>query len=230
MWLLTMKRIALLLFIPVLLFAQDYTNSIKIRANSTVYVKANSIKLNIGLQEEDPLPKKAFDKHKILEKKLLDLLKQYNISDSSVAYSLLNFRKSTNSKREEVYRTDQNVIVKLNSINDYTDFQIYLLDNGFNEFNAVFSYDELTNKKEEGYKEALRLASEDATAIAKAMHKKVGKILEVNTQTSDNPYIDSRRGAIMAVTGKTSDRDLTEIEQSLEVRTTIEVRFEIIDE
>jgi len=225
-----MKRIALLFFIPVLLFAQDYANSIKIRANSTVYVKANSIKFNIGLHEENPLPKEAFNKHKILEKKLLDLLKQYNISDSSVAYSLLNFRKYPNPQREEVYRTDQNVIVKLNSINDYTDFQISLLDNGFSEFNAVFSSDELSNTKEHGYKEALRLASEDAEAIAKAMHKKVGKILEVNTQTSDNPYIDSRRGSITALSIKTSDRDLTEIEQSLEVRTSIEVRFEIMEE
>ena len=225
-----MKRIVLLFFIPFLLFAQDYTNSIKIRANSTVYVKANSIKFNIGLHEENPLPKEAFNMHKNLEKKLLGLLEQYNIPDSSVAYSLLNFRKSTNSQREEVYRTDQNVIVKLNSINDYTDFQLSLLDNGFSEFNAVFSSDELSNTKEHGYKEALRLAREDADAIAKAMNKKIGNILEVNTQTSDNPYIDSRRGSLTALSVRSSDRDLTEIEQSLEVRTSIEVRFEIINE
>ncbi len=62
------------------------------------------------------------------------------------------------------------------------------------------------------------------------MHKKVGDALEVNTQTNDFPYIDSRRGSITDLTVKTSDRDLTEIERSIEVRTSIEVRFEIEDD
>ncbi|MBU2507781.1 MAG: SIMPL domain-containing protein [Bacteroidetes bacterium] len=224
-----MKTVLFLLLIPMLLFSQEYSNSIKIRANSTVYVMANTIKFNIRLKEEHSDPKEAFSQHKKLESKLLELFPKYNIPDSSVSYSLLNFRKSKNSKREEVFSTHQEIIVKLNSIDDYTEFQIALLNNGFNEFNAVFSTDQLSGIKEQGYKEALELTKEDASAIAKVMNKKLGDILEVNTSTSENPHVDASRGSMAALTVTTSDRGLTEIEQSLAVRTNLEIRFEIID-
>lgn len=224
-----MKTSLILLWFSILLFSQEYSNSIKIRVSSTVYVRATTIKFNIRLKEEHSDPKEVFNQHKKLESKLLELFPKYSISDSSISYSLLNFRKSKNSKREEVFTTQQEIIVKLNTIDDYTNFQISLLNNGFNEFNAVFSSDKLSGIKGRGYKKAFELAKEDASAIAKVMNKKLGNILEVTTSTSENPHIDSRRGSITALTVRSSDRGLTEIEQSLAVRTNIEIRFEIIN-
>jgi len=183
------------------------------------------------LQEEHTNSKKAFQQHKKLENKLLKLLAEFNIPDSAVSYSLLNFRKSQNRRKEVVFLTNQEIIVKLNSIKDYSNFQLSLLNNNFDDFNAVFSSNDISNVKELGYKKALELAKEDASAIAKAMGKNIGEIVEVNTRTSERPHIDARRGSITALTVASSatDRGLTEIEQSLAVRTNLEVTFRIVD-
>lgn len=101
-----------------------------------------------------------------------------------------------------------------------------MLDNGFYEFNTTFSTDKFKGVKDKGLKKALKLAKEDAVAIAKAMNKKLGDILEINTTTRETPYIDARRSSTTIKVRK----DMTEIKQSVQVHTYMEVKFSIIDE
>lgn len=223
-----MKKILLVLF-PIVLCAQSYINTITVQATSTVYVEANVIKFRIRLQQENSKPKLAFEEHKKLETSLIKLLSEYDIPDSAITYSLLNIRKRMNSQKTEVFRTNQEVIVRLNDIKDYTDFQISLLDNGFYEFDAVFTSNKFSGIKEKGYEEALKLAKEDGTALAEAMDKKLGEVLEINIRANEHPYVESNRGAAVYMLVKSSDKDLTEIEQSVEVTTRIEVKFSIVE-
>ncbi len=80
-----MNRFILLLFVPLMLFAQKSPNTIKVNATSSIYIKANVIKFKIHINGEDKDPKLAYENHKKLENKLLELLKKYEIPDSSVA-------------------------------------------------------------------------------------------------------------------------------------------------
>lgn len=221
-----MNRFILLLLVPLMLFAQKSPNTIKVNATSSIYIKANVIKFKIHINDEDKDPKLAYENHKKLENKLLELLKKYEIPDSSVAYSLLNIRKSYDRNKESVSQTRQEVVVTLNSVKDYTNFQIELLENNFNEFNATYSTNNFDGAKERGYKKAIKIAKEDASTIAKAMNKKLGDIVEINTSTADIPQVDTNSPYALVVD---SNRDITEIEQSIQIRTNIEVKFKVMD-
>jgi uncharacterized protein YggE len=139
-----MLKIVLFLFIPVFLFSQEVgISKITVDASSTVYVVADILYFSIEISVENSDPQAAFEQHKKLEKKLLNLFADFSISDSTVQYSLLSIRK-LNPRNEEIkFMTSQTVKVTFYDLSKYYEFQVKLLSNGFYEFRSGFGSSEI---------------------------------------------------------------------------------------
>ena len=222
-----MKKLLILFLFPFILIAQEFPNSIKVIARSEVYVNADVITFTIRIKQKHIEPKFAFEEHKRSVRKLLNLLTSFNISDSSVSYSLFDIQNGRALEKEPLFITNQDVYLKLENNNDYTNLHIALLENGFYGITVSFSPGNLTGVKEKGYRKALLLATEDAQAIAKAMNKNVGEIIDVETSTRDYPHFDSRQVSGVYETG---NGPRAVVNHSMIVATTVTIRFEIVDD
>ncbi|MCC7095409.1 MAG: hypothetical protein IT277_14580, partial [Ignavibacteriaceae bacterium] len=77
------------------LLAQDSDQpSILISTYSVTQIPADAIYFSLTLSSKSEDPKKAFDDHKKLEQKLLNLFNEFEIADSNVGYSLLYIGKT----------------------------------------------------------------------------------------------------------------------------------------
>lgn len=219
-----MKNLILILLFPILLFAKENNSIISLKSSARISVPADIIYFTIDISSDNPDPKQAFESHKILEKKLLNLINEFNIPDSSIQYSLMSIRKSRGQKDKEIiFGTSQRIKVALPSMDKYYDFQIALLKNGFYEYRGAFASTSAAKAKNDAYKLALDNAKEEAEQIAKALGKKVGKIIEISTSVNDSRQYESSLEI-----SRPSLSSLMEIEQKVAVVTYLDVKFELV--
>ncbi len=224
-----MKLFLITVIFPFILFAQEISNTINVRATSNIFVPADQVKLSININSEDPDPRNAYQHHKSLEAKLLELIKKYKIPDSLISYSLPSYRSgNVQPGQPPRFQTSQEVMIRLRSVADYTDFQLELFENGFYNFRASFMTERIDEQKKQGYEAALKLAKTDALMIAQVMGRELGEIITITVTTTDFPYVDTQQAGTY-FTAKTTQKDLTEINQSIQIRTDLNVVFEIED-
>jgi len=182
------------------------------------------------MEKEDP--QLAFNEHKYIVKRLLDLISEFDIADSNITYSLLNMRPSEKIRRQQfgeekyyTYTASQIVKITFYNVKSYLEFQIELLKMGFNQFSSSFSSTHVKGLKEEGYKKALLVAEENAIIIAKNIGKKLGSIVQIITETSDKFEFEQPT----ALRNIRLDRatSLTDIEQTVSVVTRLRVVYKI---
>ena len=214
-----MGMVFLLLF-PILLLAKDNKSTIFINATSEILVPADVIKFHIYFGQEDKEPQLAFEKHKDLEKKLLEIIKKFNIPDTSISYSLVSISKSKQKNNMVLFKTSQSVILSITNFDDYYPFQIALLKNGFYEFNARFSSKHVFEARKQGYKRALEIAKNNALEIAKSLNKNLGQIISVRTSVNN---LD-RYGASNSIIIPSS---FVSIKQNIKVLTHVTMEFEL---
>ena len=205
------------------LFGQDLNlSSISIESSSTVYAVADILYFSITISADDPDPLKVFEKHKLLEKKLINLFKEFSIPDSSIQYTLLTLRKTDRRADDKKFTSTQNVKVVFKGISKYQEFQVRLLSNGFYQFRAGFGSSKVEKARKDGYKAALKNARRDAKIIAETLGKKVGEILKISTKTNEFRQLNHSSASLTA-----SVNSLIEIEQSVAARTNLKVTFEL---
>lgn len=157
-----------------LYYTIDLTKSIQIPADEIIF--------NVNLSVENSDPKFAHSRHKELEKKLLTVLEEFNIQDTSVTFALISIRNQGHRSIEpHVFRTDQKVRFKLGKMEDYTNMQLKLLQNGIFSFEASFSSSVYEKSRSLGVEKALKEARKDAEIYAKNLNKKVAKLVEVSS-------------------------------------------------
>lgn len=219
-----MKNFVFILLLPFFLNGQENNSVISLKSSAIISVPADIIYFTIDLSSEHSDPGKAFDAHKILEKKLLTLISEYNIPDSSIQYSLMNIRKLNRQKDEEIlFETSQRVRLSLTNLEKYYEFQIALFRNGFSEFRAAFASSLASKAENDGYRLALENAKNEAEQIADALGQKVGKIIEISTSIRDSQkYSGSQAISVPSLSS------LMEIEQKVSISTNIEVKFELV--
>lgn len=224
-----MKYIKYLLFLSLALqsftLAQNLrSNSININSNAVIRIPATEILFTIRLNEKDEDPQKVYDKHKLVEQNLANQLREFGIKDSNVTYTLMNISEVNKyNEKQSVFRTFQEVNVKIEDISDYERFQISLLKNGISDFRASFSAKSDEKVKDRLIEKAISQAKQKAEKIAMEIGKQLTGVLEVNTHMNE---IRPQRVSSMKMQGDLGS-GLNDIPQFVEFRTNLNIRFGI---
>lgn len=210
------------------LLAQDSDQpSILISTYSVTQIPADAIYFSLTLSSKSEDPKKAFDDHKKLEQKLLNLFNEFEIADSNVGYSLLYIGKTPAFTKETPgYMTRQVVSLRLDDFIKYEPIQLALLSIGIYEYNAKFIADESDLWIDKGIKEAIVKAKSEAELTAKNSGKKLGEIISIET----SHHYPSDAGNAMAISAPRPGETLIDLPRYVEMSVSLRVWFELLEE
>ncbi len=210
------------------LLAQDSDQpSILISTYSVTQIPADAIYFSLTLSSKSEDPKKAFDDHKKLEQKLLNLFNEFEIADSNVGYSLLYIGKTPAFTKETPgYMTRQVVSLQLDDFIKYEPIQLALLSIGIYEYNAKFIADESDLWIDKGIKEAIVKAKSEAELTAKNSGKKLGEIISIET----SHHYPSDAGNAMAISAPRPGETLIDLPHYVEMSVSLRVWFELLEE
>lgn len=201
--------------------------SILISTYSVTQIPADAIYFSLTLSSKSEDPKKAFDDHKKLEQKLLNLFNEFEIADSNVGYSLLYIGKTPAFTKETPgYMTRQVVSLRLDDFIKYEPIQLALLSIGIYEYNAKFIADESDLWIDKGIKEAIVKAKSEAELTAKNSGKKLGEIISIET----SHHYPSDAGNAMAISAPRPGETLIDLPHYVEMSVSLRVRFELLEE
>lgn len=201
--------------------------SILISTYSVTQIPADAIYFSLTLSSKSEDPKKAFDDHKKLEQKLLNLFNEFEIADSIVGYSLLYIGKTPAFTKETPgYMTRQVVSLRLDDFIKYEPIQLALLSIGIYEYNAKFIADESDLWIDKGIKEAIVKAKSEAELTAKNSGKKLGEIISIET----SHHYPSDAGNAMAISAPRPGETLIDLPHYVEMSVSLRVRFELLEE
>ncbi len=205
-------------------FSQNNNSTIfKVMAQSEISVKADLIIFRIIISEENPDPEKAYKIHKEKERKLAELIHNLGINDSCVSYSLLSISKIRFQKNDN-YKTQQTINLKLRDFDLYEKTQIELLKNNINEFRSAFSSTKIDKIRAEGIRELVQSAKKEAEIYAENLGLKVGDVIEIDTKTRN---IRGNQGVFFRAKQNT-DYSLSEFPRSYTVKLFADITFELI--
>lgn len=218
----------LLLFVAQTGITQD--NLISISTYGIVELPADIIQFNINLNAEADSPEKVYELHKKREKVLVRALGKHQIREEDIRFQPIAIQKvrtgQYNSPGNEIalYRTDQQVSLRMSDFGAYEQIQITLIKNGFDSFNGSFSSSELEEGQDEALRKAVRNAREKAELIANEAGEKLGSIKQIRYgQKQMYPVSQAESRAMM-----TSDQPgLMDFEQSVIVRAEVDIDFYI---
>ena len=224
-----MKKRILVLVMALIPFgimnSQELNSSfIIITAESSISLPARDITFSLQIEQADTNAQNAFHMLKSIENKLVKLLKEFEIPDSNIAYSLSQFRLRGGYRNEKImYTAGESVVVKLNSISQYEPFQISLLSIGIYSFNSTFSSAEIKEARKIGYVKALEKAKLEANTICNAMGRELGEVLEVESKYQD--YVVSSNLHLEEAYTYVEELNLIDIPQSVTLKTNLKVKY-----
>lgn len=222
----------IILFSMLLSLQQTQTDSstLNISAEATVEVPADLIQFNVNINAEEDSPQNAYDLHKEREKALIELLKEYEISEEHISFQPIGINKTSNQPRnaaeeDDKYQTRQQVTMQFSDFDIYEAVQIGLIEHDFDNFRGSFSSSEAEEGKDEAIKKALRSAKEKAQLIAEESGVELGKIKNITYHNNRiGPYND-----MMVRAQSESDSGLMQYPQSVTVNAQISVEYHLKD-
>lgn len=136
------------------------------------------ININISGKTE---PEDAYEEHRRKKEQLSDLIKNYNIADDQIKYSLFSIRKSRRrgEPQDEYYSTDQQVSIILEEMAEHEEFQMALIKNGITSFRTRFSTSKSEELKELAIKNGLEKAEQKIKIIAENKNMKTYNIKNI---------------------------------------------------
>jgi len=206
--------------------AQVINNSfITVNGNSQIEIPAKEITFRIEIQKTDTNAQNAYYELKQTEKKFIPLLKKFNITDSSITYSLSQLRQEgVYSNRPVQFQASENIMIKLKDFKQYEPFQLALLDIGVYNFHGSFSASNINEAKQKGYDKALDNAEAEANMICKKIGRELGKVLEVESRNRD--YTES--SPLQATNYQLPiERGLIDIPQKVILSTYVKIKYEL---
>ena len=189
---------------------------------------ADEILFSIKLSVIDEKATKAYNEHKILEKKFLEIVNESGIPDSNITYSLMEMKKERpNRKGKRLVRSSQNVHIKLVDMRQYEPLQVNLLSNGFEDFYAIFSSSKKTAARKSAMVKAIEQAKTDAALIAEKLGKSVGDILQITT--TGVPEFKVRAEQVRVDYLRVEGQSFLQIPQMVQSNINVTVKFELVD-
>ena len=124
-----------------------------------------------------------------------------------------------------IYSNGETVIIKLYDFKQYEPFQLDLLSIGIYNFNGTFSTTEISKAREIGFNKAIEKAEKEANIICKKLGRKLGKVLEVESNNRDYVATSSIQALQSGVV--VQDRNLVDIPQYVTLNTNLKIKFEL---
>ncbi|MCJ7553339.1 MAG: SIMPL domain-containing protein [Ignavibacteriaceae bacterium] len=205
--------------------SQTITNSfIIIDADSRIEIPAKEITFAIVIEQVDTNAQNAYNGLKQLEEKFIPLLKEFNIPDSNISYSLSKFRREGGFNNRPVqFKANENIVIKLYDFKQYEPFQLALLSIGIYSFNGTFSTTEIKEAREIGFRIALEKAEQEAKLISNQLGRELGKVLEVESKNKDYVVTSPMQGMYSTV----EEMKLIDIPQHVTLYTNVKVKYEL---
>ncbi len=160
----------------------DDSTYFTITANSEISVVADLIIFQLDISSEDPDPEQAYKNHKEKERKLVQILKELEVPDSNVVYSLLSISKAQIPRNNKNYKTRQKIRIKISDFSKYEKMQIELLKAGINEFKSIFSSKKTNEIREKGIKQLVQNAKREAEIYADNLGLRVNQVIEIESR------------------------------------------------
>lgn len=227
------KKVILLLLLPFLTLGQSINpdNRIIVLGEASIEIPADRVIFSIQLKFTDSTDiKAAYAKHKNAESALVNFLKEANVPNKNITYTLISVGK------EMVYNTDernshfefgtrQNVSVTLEDIKKYAEFMMKLISAGFTDVHASFTSSKENDFQDVLIQKAIEVARKKAEVMAKASNREIKKIVKVSdTEESDSVF--SYSDAVYAsVAAAGSESNITEIPQTISKTYSVKVVF-----
>lgn len=209
---------------------QPDPNVLSVSAEGRIELPADVIRFDINLNAEAETPEEAYNLHKKREKVLVQLLDKYEIKETDIDFQPVSISRSRyfNRPNEEVvvFQTRQLVKLTMTDFESYEKIQLGLIKHGFDNFNGSFLSSEEDAGRDEALKRAIRTAKEKADIIAKEAGVKLGAISSISYNTLEQRPVEMQSRSYMEV--QDSSGGLMKFDQTIVVKSTIRVNFEII--
>lgn len=210
-------------------------NRIVVIGEAELELPADQVRVTVTLQYSDPIDaRKAYTAHQAAEKRLVKLLKDYQIEEKDIRYTLLNVQKNDNGiyqpgERKQEIVTMQQVIFELKKPERYPDLQLALISAGFNRFQASYRSTKQEESKNSVLEKAVGVAREKALVMAKAAGRTLGAVLSVRDTEETDPVLQRRFGGEMDVMSArvSSGGNLLDIPQTIRIPAVVKVTFEL---
>lgn len=202
-----------------------------------ISIPADRLTFKITIQSSDSSDaKKAFEQHKILESKLVFLLKDLEIPIQNVQYNLISIGKLIDYDRitgEKITSigTKQQINVNIDDTKRYSQIIIKLINSGFTEIEASFSSTKINEFNDKLIENAIEAAKQKANSMAKYSDRKIKKILKIVDTEEDDPNIYGNEMVRIASYFSTNDNEignLTEIPQVIHLKKSVKIVFELM--
>ncbi len=170
-------------FLFTFIYSQEYNEfNVTIESIGIGSLTADQIVFDININISDKKePKVAHEKHRRKIEQLSDLLKNYNIADDQIKYSLFSIRKSRKrGDSQDEYLTDQHVSIILKEMAKHEEFQMALIKNGITSFRTRFSTSKSDELEELAITNGLEKAEQKIKIIAENMNMKTYNIENIN--------------------------------------------------
>lgn len=209
-------------------------NRIVVLGDAELELPADQIRIVVTLQYTDPTDaRKAYDAHQAAEKRLVKLLKDYQIDEKDIRYTLLQVQKnqndiySTGERRQEIV-TMQQIIFELSKPERYPTLQLALINGGFNRFQATYRSTKQDASQNLALEKAVEVAREKAVTLAKAAGRTLGAVLSVRDTEESDPLLQRRFGVGAAYeSARVGYGGLLDIPQTIRVPAQVKVTFEL---
>jgi len=208
-------------------FAQSNETIFTAQVRSSIEAPADKISIRVSITLGNADPELLLKQHSETENKLLELLGELNIPDSTIQFSLLNVRKTKSKKDESIFESNQTVIFDITDFKKYFNVQIGLLNIGIHSFQPVFSTTHIENTKKRGVKNALEMARREAELYAENLDMKVGRVVEIESNVRDDYHYGGPYGSGTYMQSGTT-KELLEIPQQISVLTLVKVKFALV--
>ncbi|NCS90060.1 MAG: hypothetical protein AUK34_07505 [Ignavibacteria bacterium CG2_30_36_16] len=219
-----------------ILFAQQIEkDKIVVIGSASIEVPADRVMLKLTITFEDRIDgQKAYTQHKEQELKLLNFLKELNIPDSLVTYSLLNIStrfEYPSSQQIKIFQTSQTVSIILTDLSKLPSFQLSLISNGYTSFEGSFESSKSPGAVKEALSKAVQQAKIKAEIMANAAGRKIKKVSKISDTDEIEPRIASYRNYIYSrnISYSRTTIQLINIPQTVTIDKQVRVIFDLVD-
>jgi uncharacterized protein YggE len=210
-------------------------NRIVVLGDAELELPADQVRVTVTLQFSDPTDaRKAYVAHQAAEKQLVKLLKDYQIGEKDIRYTLLQVQKNEttsypNGQQRQEVSTNQQVIFELNKPEQYPDLQLALISANFNRFQATYHSTKEETSKNLVLEKAVEVAREKAIVLAKSAGRTLGAVLSVRDTEETDPVLKKRfAGDVQYMSARAGYGGvLLDIPQTIRIPAQVKVTFEL---
>lgn len=191
------KKVLFLMFVLLNFVLAD--GFVTVYGNSNLTLSPNSAVLNLDIYSDGENLLSVKEKNDKITKKTNDLLKEQNISKSSIQIqrAFISSRDKYNKNGEvigKIYSVSKNAKISINDINKTHSLIDALISAGISNINISYENNEIKTYENKALKEALNLARQKALKLAEASNKNLGEIIEVEElgANSQNYFMNAK--------------------------------------